>query len=113
MATKPTKPTKPTKLTEPTEPTESTKSTERTTVNGRNLQDAIGVEYDTPLVTCARIMHDTGRSCLVVTKLRNGQDQPVGVLTDRDITIEAVAFSLDPRVITAGDIMARLPALAR
>jgi CBS domain-containing protein len=30
---------------------------------------------------------------------------PAGVLTDRDVVIEVMAMDLDPKVITAGDIM--------
>jgi predicted transcriptional regulator len=72
--------------------------------------DAITVNQDATLVTCAQLMHDTNAGCLIVTGLRSGHPVPLGVLTDRDITVEVVAFSLDPNVITAGDIMTRLPA---
>lgn len=35
----------------------------------------------------------------------NGSPKPVGIITDRDITISIVALGLDPDVITVGDIM--------
>jgi CBS domain-containing protein len=35
----------------------------------------------------------------------------VGVLTDRDIAIEVVAFGLDPATMTAGDVMSERPAV--
>ena len=85
-------------------------ATKRISVNAPKLRDAMTVEPDTPLVQCARLMHDANVGSLAVTVLRNGQRVPIGIVTDRDITIEVVAFSLDPNVITAGDIMARLPA---
>ena len=37
----------------------------------------------------------------------NGKRQPVGIITDRDITINVVALGLDPDVMTVGDIMGR------
>jgi CBS domain-containing protein len=37
----------------------------------------------------------------------NGERQPVGIITDRDITISIVALGLDPDVMTVGDIMGR------
>ena len=37
----------------------------------------------------------------------NGKRQPVGIITDRDITISIVALGLDPDVMTVGDIMGR------
>jgi CBS domain-containing protein len=40
-----------------------------------------------------------------MTEIRNGLQVPVGILTDRDITVKVVAFSLDPSVFTARDIM--------
>ena len=41
---------------------------------------------------------------LVVVE-ENGKRLPVGIITDRDITISIVALGLDPDVITVGDIM--------
>jgi predicted transcriptional regulator len=41
----------------------------------------------------------------VVVDESEGKRVPVGILTDRDIVIEIDAMDLDPKVITAGDIM--------
>jgi CBS domain-containing protein len=38
---------------------------------------------------------------------------PAGIVTDRDMVVEVVAAGLDPRTVTAGDIMTASPALAR
>jgi CBS domain-containing protein len=59
--------------------------------------------------TCARRMHDEHVGCLVVVEDNDGEEFPVGVLTDRDIAIEVVAFGLDPRALTAGDVMSEKP----
>jgi CBS domain-containing protein len=67
----------------------------------------VTVDHDIPLLQCAKIMHDDQVGSLVMTELRDGMHVPVGILTDRDITVKVVAFSLDPTVFTARDIMAR------
>jgi len=36
-----------------------------------------------------------------------GSGIPVGILTDRDIVVEAVAANLDPRMLSAGEVMTR------
>lgn len=59
--------------------------------------------------TCARRMHDEHVGCLVVVEDNDGAEFPVGVLTDRDIAIEVVAFGLDPRALTAADVMSEKP----
>ena len=81
----------------------------RITAATTQVHQALTVEQNTPLVKCAQLMHDANVGSLVVTGRRNGQSVPVGLLTDRDITIKVVAFLLDPGVITAGDIMAHFP----
>lgn len=60
---------------------------------------------------CARRMHDEHVGCLVVVEDNDGESFPVGVLTDRDIAIEVVAFGLDPATMTAGDVMSERPAV--
>lgn len=59
--------------------------------------------------TCARRMHDEHVGCLVVVEPSDDSDFPVGMLTDRDIAIEVVAFGLDPATMTAGDVMSEQP----
>jgi len=61
--------------------------------------------------TCARRMHDEHVGCLVVVERNDGSEFPVGMLTDRDIAIEVVAFGLDPATMTAGDVMTERPAV--
>ena len=56
-------------------------------------------------------MHDEHVGCLVVVEQNDGSEFPVGMLTDRDIAIEVVAFGLDPATMTAGDVMSEKPAV--
>lgn len=60
---------------------------------------------------CARRMHAEHVGCLVVVEKIDGIEFPIGMLTDRDIAIEVVAFGLDPNALTAGDVMSEKPAV--
>jgi len=71
------------------------------------VRDVVTVTRDTPVAQCARTMHDEHVGSVVVVEPRDGRRMPVGVLTDRDIAIEVVAFGIDPAALTAGDVMAR------
>jgi len=42
---------------------------------------------------------------VVVVDAAEGAQSPVGIVTDRDIVVGVVAMNLDPRDLTAGDIM--------
>jgi CBS domain-containing protein len=60
----------------------------------------IVVDVATPVAQCARLMDDRDIGALGV--MREGE--LVGVLTDRDIVVRAVARERDTRTTTAGDI---------
>jgi CBS domain-containing protein len=69
------------------------------------MHDVVAIAQDVPLLRCAKIMHDAQIGSLVVTEVRDGKCIPIGILTDRDIAVKVVAFSLDPDIFTASDIM--------
>lgn len=56
---------------------------------------------------CKLMRHYHVGSLVVVDEAGEGgvRRVPAGVLTDRDVVIEVMAMDLDPKVITAGDIM--------
>lgn len=74
--------------------------------------DVITVAPDDDLVTAAKLMRKQHVGFLVVTHQDAGRQRPLGVLSDRDITIECVAEDLNPRNIKVADIMAADPVLA-
>jgi signal-transduction protein with cAMP-binding, CBS, and nucleotidyltransferase domain len=74
------------------------------------VHEPVTARVDESVGTCARRMHDEHVGCLVVVERSDGSDFPVGMLTDRDIAIEVVAFGLDPATLTAGDVMTEKPA---
>lgn len=63
------------------------------------------------ITICAKRMHAEHVGCLIVVEKDDGNQFPVGMLTDRDIAIEVVAFGLDPNALTAGDVMSEKPAV--
>jgi CBS domain-containing protein len=71
-----------------------------TTVRELMTPHPVVVDAATPVVQCARLMDDRDIGALGV--MREGN--LIGVLTDRDITVRAVARELDPRTTTAGEI---------
>ncbi|HJV92846.1 MAG TPA: CBS domain-containing protein [Azonexus sp.] len=65
------------------------------------------------LAEAARQMLEEHVGCLVVVQQGEQGRVPVGVLTDRDIVVGAVAQHLDPRTLTVGEVMTREVATVR
>ena len=75
------------------------------------VQSPVTAVADESIAECAKRMHAEHVGCLVIVEKTDGIQVPVGMLTDRDIAIEVVAFGLDPAVMTAGDVMSEKPAV--
>ena len=58
---------------------------------------------DAGLETVAKMMVDNDCGCIPIVEDRTGK--PVGIVTDRDITIRAVAEGKNPLDLTARDVM--------
>jgi CBS domain-containing protein len=59
----------------------------------------------TPLTEAARLMREHHVGSLVVVHEGGKGRVPVGMLTDRDIVVAVVAGEVDPRTLTAGEVM--------
>ncbi len=59
----------------------------------------------TTIAEAAKLMRDHHVGCLVVTRENEGQLEPAGIVTDRDIVIELIAKSVPLEDVTVGDIM--------
>ena len=59
----------------------------------------------TPLTDAARLMREHHVGSLVVVDESGKGRVPVGVVTDRDIVVAVVAREVDPRTLTAGEVM--------
>ena len=78
------------------------------TVTVRDLatMQVVTVQPQTTLAECAQIMRNQHVGSVIVVDDKGRRDNPVGIVTDRDIVIETVAVDLDPKTLTAGDVMA-------
>jgi CBS domain-containing protein len=63
------------------------------------------VDASATLAVCAQRMRREHVGSLVVVDREQGPGTPLGIVTDRDIVIEAIALGLDPATLTAGDVM--------
>jgi CBS domain-containing protein len=79
--------------------------TQSTVVRDVANRRVVTVKPDTTLAQCARLMRDDHVGSVVVVDTDRPDQRPVGIVTDRDIVLEAVAPSLDPGTLTAADIM--------
>ena len=71
------------------------------------------VQAATTLEAAARVMREDHVGCVVVVDTLAGESRVAGVLTDRDITVSAVALGLDARVLRVSDLMSKDVATAR
>jgi len=60
---------------------------------------------DTNLLQAARLMRERHTGTLVVVDDPEGQRTPAGIVTDRDIVVEALANELDPAKTSVAKIM--------
>jgi len=63
--------------------------------------DVITTAPDTPVADVARMMDEETIGSVVITE----GDEPVGIITDRDLAIRVVGESADPADHTAEDVM--------
>lgn len=70
----------------------------------------VTAEESTSLAEAARMMRHHGVGDLVITRFDGRSTQPIGIVTDRDIVIHAIACGLDPEEIRVADLCTRKPA---
>ena len=68
-------------------------------------REVLFARRDESVAAAARQMRESHVGCLVVADEDGGKRVPVGILTDRDITVAVVAPGLDAEVILIGDVM--------
>src|SRR4029453_9567429 len=81
-----------------------------TMVGGICTKPAITASPDTTIREAAHRMRSRKVGALVVI---NGSGTPVGVLTDRDITVKVVAQGADPSSTRVGALVTRKPTVIR
>lgn len=73
-------------------------------------RQVIVAKRDAPLEQVAQSMRKNHVGCVVVVDESEAR-RPIGIVTDRDLVVEVIAPGLDPRTVTAGDIMTASPAV--
>ena len=76
-------------------------------------RQVFSVDADVDATQAAKAMRDYHVGFLVVTTRKDGQQVPVGVLTDRDLVLEVLAMDVNPHEVTARDLMAGRPLMVR
>jgi CBS domain-containing protein len=69
--------------------------------------DVITASRETSVLEAAKLMRKHHVGDIVVADRIGSRNVPVGILTDRDIVLEALAQEVDPKKLTAGDIMSQ------
>jgi len=69
-------------------------------------RDVVATHRTESVIDAARLMrkHHVG-SLVIVEDSAQGHKVPVGIITDRDITVSVTALGLDPAIITVNEIM--------
>ena len=70
-------------------------------------KDVITVSPEASLLEAARLMRSHHVGSVIVVN----EDRPIGILTDRDIIIKAVAEEKDPKTLRVYEIMTHNPAM--
>lgn len=70
----------------------------------------VTAEESTNLTEAARLMRHHGVGNLVITRFDGSGTRPIGIVTDRDIVVHAIACKLDPETISVTDLCTREPA---
>jgi CBS domain-containing protein len=75
---------------------------------------AVTVQPTDELRTAAKLMRENHIGFLVVVQpsLPEGGQEPIGVITDRDIVVSTLALDVDPKSVSVGDVMTPKPAVA-
>lgn len=68
-------------------------------------REVVVVGEEGSVTEAAKIMREYHVGDVVIVKTRYGKQVPVGILTDRDITLEIVAGNADPEAVRVGDAM--------
>ena len=74
----------------------------------RPQEDLVTAAPDTPVTELARLMQDETVGCVIIER----NDEPIGIVTDRDIAVKIVGENRDIEGTTARDIMTEDPVTA-
>ena len=67
------------------------------------------IDESTSLIEAAKMMREKGVGDLLIARMSDRAARPVGLITDRDIVVHAIACDLKPDELTVGDLCTRDP----
>jgi CBS domain-containing protein len=70
-------------------------------------REVVIITREASIVEAARLMREFHVGDVVVIERRDGENIPVGILTDRDIVVEIVAAEIGLDAANVGDVMSR------
>jgi CBS domain-containing protein len=76
-------------------------------------REAVVTTRDKTVSDAARLMREHHVGSVIVVEQRDGDQHPIGIVTDRDIAVEIVALDLDPRDVKVGELMGPTLVVAR
>jgi CBS domain-containing protein len=68
-------------------------------------RETVTARKDDTIVTVAQLMRRHHVGDIVIVKEGEGENVPIGIVTDRDLVVEVLAQELSPDAVTVGDIM--------
>jgi len=68
-------------------------------------REVVVVQAGLSVAEAARLMRQHHVGDLVVVREHGGRNEPVGIVTDRDLVVEVMAAALDSSSLTVGEIM--------
>jgi CBS domain-containing protein len=83
------------------------------TINRRHImaigeicnRDVVVVEADASVTEAASLMRQFHVGDIVVVRDNDGRNEPIGIVTDRDLVLEVMAEELDPGSLSVSEIM--------
>ena len=75
--------------------------------------NVVSANEDTSVLEAARLMRHSHVGSIIITRDEGRGARPVGIITDRDLTVEIMAEGIDPESVTVGDAMTSSPLSAR
>jgi CBS domain-containing protein len=68
-------------------------------------REVVVVRSGTSVADAAQLMRTHHVGDVVVVRENGGRNEPIGIVTDRDLVLEVMAEELDPNLLTVGEIM--------
>ena len=69
------------------------------------------IDESAPLIDAAKMMREKGVGDILIVRMSGREARPVGLITDRDIVVHAIACDLKPDEVTVADLLTRRPVM--